>query len=76
MKMNRWDAVRATRMAPAGNSTTRDPRASLQGHRLHANHRTVTEEDHRQTRRDLRVAIIFGIMAASLELGVLIYFFR
>ena len=36
----------------------------------------VTEEDHRQTRRDLRVAIIFGIVAASLELGVLIYFFR
>jgi len=63
-------------MAPAGNSTTRDPRASLYGHGLKANHRTVTEEDHRQTRRDLRVAIIFGIVAASLELGVLIYFFR
>jgi hypothetical protein len=39
-------------------------------------HRTVTEEDHRQTRRDLRVAIIFGFVAASIELGVLIYFFR
>ena len=54
----------------------RDPRASLQAHGLTANHRTVTDEDPRQTRRDLRVAIIFGIVAASVELGVLIYFFR
>ena len=54
----------------------RDPRASLQVHGLTTNHRTVTDEDHRQTRRDLRVAIIFGIVAASVELGVLIYFFR
>lgn len=37
---------------------------------------TVTDEDHGQTRRDLRVAIIFGVVAASLELGILIYFFR
>ena len=43
---------------------------------LRTSHCTVTEEDQRQTRRDLRVAIIFGIVAASLELGVLIYFFR
>ena len=36
----------------------------------------ATKEDHRQTRRDLRAAIIFGIVAATLELGALIYFFR
>lgn len=34
------------------------------------------EEDVRQTRRDLRAALIFGIVAASIELGALIYFFR
>ena len=37
---------------------------------------TVTQDDHRQTRRDIRTAIIFGIVAASLELGALLYFFR
>jgi len=36
----------------------------------------VTQEDHRRTRRDVRAAIIFGIVAASLELGALLYFFR
>ena len=54
----------------------RDPRASLQAQGFTDDHRTVTDEDHQQTRRDLRVAIIFGIVAASVELGVLIYFFR
>jgi hypothetical protein len=34
------------------------------------------KEDQRQTTRDIRVAIIFGIVAASIELGVLVYFFR
>ena len=33
-------------------------------------------DEQRQTSRDLRVAIIFGIVAASLELGALFYFFR
>ena len=33
-------------------------------------------EDPRQTRRDLRTALIFGIVAATIEVGVLIYFFR
>jgi hypothetical protein len=32
-------------------------------------------DEQRRTRRDLRAAIIFGFVAASLELGVLIYFF-
>ena len=36
----------------------------------------VTEDDQRQTRRDLRAAIIFGIVMATLELGALLYFFR
>jgi len=33
-------------------------------------------DEQRRTARDLRVAIIFGIVAATLELGVLLYFFR
>jgi hypothetical protein len=32
-------------------------------------------EDERQTRRDLRVALVFGIVAATIELGVILYFF-
>ena len=35
----------------------------------------VTDED-RRTARDIRAAIIFGIVAASFEMGVLLYFFR
>ncbi|MEO5813712.1 MAG: hypothetical protein ABIT20_00345 [Gemmatimonadaceae bacterium] len=38
--------------------------------------RGILKEDQRQTARDLRVAIIFGIVAASIEFGVLVYFFR
>jgi hypothetical protein len=33
-------------------------------------------EDPRRTRRDIRAALIFGIVAATLELGALLYFFR
>jgi hypothetical protein len=33
-------------------------------------------EDERQTRRDLRAALIFGVVAATIELGALLYFFR
>ena len=33
-------------------------------------------EDERQTRRDLRAALIFGVVAATLELAALLYFFR
>jgi hypothetical protein len=33
-------------------------------------------EDPKQTKRDIRVALIFGIVAATLELAALIYFFR
>ena len=33
------------------------------------------EEDSTQTKRDLRAALIFGIVAATIELGLLIYFF-
>jgi hypothetical protein len=36
----------------------------------------MTKEDHTRTRRDLRAAIIFGLVAAALELGALVYFFR
>ena len=35
---------------------------------------TPLKEDERQTRRDLRAAIVFGIVAATIELGVLLYF--
>ena len=34
------------------------------------------KEDERQTRRDLRAALIFGIVAATLELGVILDFLR
>jgi hypothetical protein len=34
------------------------------------------KEDPDRTRRDIRTAFIFGIIAATLELGALIYFFR
>ena len=34
------------------------------------------KEDPEHIRRDIRAAIIFGIVAATLELGVVLYFFR
>ena len=33
-------------------------------------------EEHDRTRKDIRAAVIFGIVAATLEMGVLLYFFR
>ena len=33
-------------------------------------------EDPTQTRRDIRAAFVFGIVAATLELAALLYFFR
>jgi hypothetical protein len=32
------------------------------------------KEDERQTRSDLRAALVFGIVAATIELGVILYF--
>lgn len=70
----------ALRMAYAdgthGNSTASERGARLQMHASSAAGRPVTDHNDGQTRRDLRVAIIFGVVAASLELGILIYFFR
>jgi hypothetical protein len=34
------------------------------------------KEDQHRTRRDLRAALIFGVVAATIELGLLLYFFR
>ena len=34
------------------------------------------KEDQRQTRRDLRAAVIFGVVAATIELAAVLYFFR
>jgi hypothetical protein len=34
------------------------------------------KEDQQRTRRDIRAAIVFGIVAATLELGALLYFMR
>jgi hypothetical protein len=31
-------------------------------------------EDQAQTRRDIRAALIFGVIAATLEMAVLLYF--
>jgi len=36
----------------------------------------LVKEDPERTRRDIRAAFIFGIVAAALELGALIWFFR
>jgi hypothetical protein len=36
---------------------------------------SMTDES-KQTRRDIRRAIIFGVVAATLEMAVLLYFFR
>jgi hypothetical protein len=38
--------------------------------------RAIMKEDPERTRRDIRAALIFGIVAATLELGALIWFFR
>jgi len=37
---------------------------------------TTPKEDQRQTRRDIRAAVIFGVVAATIELALLLYFFR
>lgn len=34
------------------------------------------KEDPRRTARDIRAAIIFGVVAATLEMAFLLYFFR
>lgn len=34
------------------------------------------EEDQAQTRRDIRAALIFGVLAATLELAAILWFFR
>jgi hypothetical protein len=34
------------------------------------------KEDQQRTRRDIRAAVIFGVVAATIELGLLLYFFR
>ena len=33
-------------------------------------------EDHERTRRDLRNAIIFGVVAATIEMAALLWFLR
>jgi hypothetical protein len=37
-------------------------------------HDQPPREDQAQTRRDIRAAIIFGVVAATLEMAVLLYF--
>ena len=34
------------------------------------------KEDYERTRKDIRLAVIFGIVAATLEMGALLWFFR
>jgi hypothetical protein len=34
------------------------------------------KQDHDRTRRDIRAALIFGVVAATIEMGILLYFFR
>jgi hypothetical protein len=53
---------------------------SLDGALVRRYHMTMSpsspDAEGRRTRRDLRAALIFGIVAATLELGALLYFFR
>jgi hypothetical protein len=35
----------------------------------------VPREDPGQTRRDIRAAVIFGVVAATIEMAALLYFF-
>jgi hypothetical protein len=35
----------------------------------------VPREDQQQTRRDIRAALIFGVVAATIELALLYWFF-
>jgi hypothetical protein len=35
----------------------------------------VPREDPKQTRRDIRAAVIFGVVAATIEMAVLLWFF-
>ena len=37
---------------------------------------SAPKEEERQTRRDLRAALVFGIVAATIEIGVILYFMR
>ncbi len=34
----------------------------------------VPREDPAQTKRDIRAAIVFGVVAATIEMGILLYF--
>ena len=36
----------------------------------------TSDDEHRRTARDIRTVLIFGVVAATLELGALLYFFR
>lgn len=38
--------------------------------------RPMSDDEQKRTARDIRAAVIFGVVAATLELGALLYFFR
>lgn len=44
------------------------------GYRSRMAENPAPREDGAQTKRDIRAAIIFGVVAATLEMGVLLYF--
>ena len=39
-------------------------------------HADTVKENHERTRKDIRLALIFGIVAATLEMGAVLYFMR
>ncbi len=39
-------------------------------------HEPPPRENPKQTKRDIRAALVFGVVAATLELAALLYFFR
>jgi hypothetical protein len=65
---------------PVSGGRARGMQRSLDATHVRRYHMTMTsssdDAEGRRTRRDLRAALIFGIVAATLEMGALLYFFR
>jgi hypothetical protein len=73
-------ACRHSRPAKANRRARRRQHAacslSLPAPRAPLTFKAMTDDEQRQTKRDLRAALIFGVIAATLEMGALIWFFR
>ena len=65
-----------SRIAGEQGPPRRSTRRAQKGTIAHGPRTGVPREDQQQTRRDLRAALVFGIVAATIELGAILYFFR